>query len=128
MSRPTYSVMILKAIVEASHFGKSVSRQKIKSTIEANFGDVTTPALRTAFKKLVDSGLVEKEGVKFKITTDGKDTLKPKKKVVKKKAAPKKKKAAAKKKTTTKKKATKKTKKKTAKKKTTKKKKGGKKK
>ena len=126
MSRPTYAVMILQAITSASHFGKSVSRQKVKSTIEAKHGDVTNHALRGALKKLVEAGQIEQDGVRFKILAAGKAALKPKKKVAKKKAAPKKKAAAKKtaKKKTTKKKAApkKKAAKKTAKKKTTKKK------
>merc|ERR1712173_499263 len=113
----TYSDMVLQAVLNIKDYIKGASRQAITKYIQVTFDKVVSLShLRTALKKLVDSGTLLQEGQRFKLDKAKRAELrkpapkpkKKKKKVVKKKT---KKKKKAKKKATkkkTKKKATKK--------------------
>jgi hypothetical protein len=68
---PTYAVMVLAAVISEEHLGKGPTLQTIEKKISALHNGCNTPALRTALKKLVDSGAVEQNGQRFKVTTTG---------------------------------------------------------
>jgi len=122
--------MVFEAIASFSHFGKGVSRQRIKSIIQTNYPDLKkgasfTAALRRALKTGIERGVLEhgETTQRYKLTDLGREEKKAGKKIdlekerakekerekkekakaKKKKEAEKKKKAAAKKKAATKK-------------------------
>ena len=80
-SKPTYKSMIIDAVVADSRISrKGASHQSIKSYIKANYPSVKEESVKTytskTLKKLAADGVLEMNGVRYKLSSKEKKTMK----------------------------------------------------